>query len=49
MVRAVAGTLVEVGAGRRAPDLAPLLASGKRALAGPTAPARGLWLVDVNY
>jgi len=49
MVRALAGTLVEVGLGRRAPGLEPLLASGQRALAGPTAPARGLWLVEVNY
>jgi tRNA pseudouridine38-40 synthase len=49
MVRAIAGTLVEVGAGRRPADLAPLLASGNRALAGPTAPPDGLWLVNVNY
>ena len=49
MVRAVAGTLVEVGLGRREPDLSPLLASTNRALAGPTAPAHGLWLVEVNY
>lgn len=49
MVRALAGTLVEVGLGRRPPDLGPLLASANRALAGPTAPAHGLWLVEVNY
>ena len=49
MVRAMAGTLVEVGRGRRDPDLSPLLASANRALAGPTAPAHGLWLVEVNY
>ena len=49
MVRALAGTLVEVGLGRREPDLRPLLASTNRALAGPTAPAHGLWLVEVNY
>ena len=49
MVRALAGTLVEVGLGRRDPDLGPLLASVNRALAGPTAPAHGLWLVEVNY
>ena len=45
----MAGTLVEVGQGRRDPDLRPLLASANRALAGPTAPAHGLWLVEVNY
>ena len=49
MVRALAGTLVEIGHGRRDPDLGALLASGNRALAGPTAPAHGLWLVEVNY
>lgn len=49
MVRALAGTLVEVGLGRRPPDLGALLASANRALAGPTAPAHGLWLVEVNY
>lgn len=49
MIRAIAGTLVEVGQGRRPPDLRPLLASGDRGQAGPTAPAHGLWLVEVNY
>jgi tRNA pseudouridine38-40 synthase len=49
MVRAMAGTLAEVGAGRRDPDLGPLLAAGDRASAGPTAPAAGLWLVQVDY
>lgn len=49
MVRAIAGTLVEVGAGRRDADLGALLASRRREAAGPTAPARGLWLVEVNY
>lgn len=49
MVRALMGTLVEVGLGRRDPDLRFVLASANRALAGPTAPAHGLWLVEVNY
>ena len=49
MVRTLTGTLVEVGQGRRDPDLRGLLASANRALAGPTAPAHGLWLVEVNY
>ena len=49
MVRAIAGTLVEVGRGRRpAGDIAPILASGRRERAGPTAPARGLFLVRVT-
>ena len=50
MVRNVAGTLIEVGLGRRAPEsLAALLEARDRGLAGPTAPARGLTLVRVEY
>lgn len=49
MVRAIVGTLVEVGCGRRpAEAIAPILASGRRNRAGPTAPARGLFLVRVT-
>ena len=50
MVRAIAGTLVEVGRGWREPgSMAALLAAGDRAQAGPTAPAHGLFLVRVDY
>jgi tRNA pseudouridine38-40 synthase len=50
MVRAIVGSLVEVGAGRREPAwFTELLAAGSRAAAGPTAPAQGLWLTDVEY
>jgi len=49
MVRTLAGTLVEVGLGRRDPDLSDLLAPASRRDAGPTAPAHGLWLVEVIY
>lgn len=50
MVRAMAGTLVDVGSGDRPPDaIASLLASGERHEAGATAPARGLVLVSVRY
>jgi len=50
MVRAVVGTLVEIGCGRRAPSsIQELLASGNRADAGPTAPPHGLYLVRVDY
>ena len=50
MVRAIVGTLVEIGCGRRpARTMADLLAGGTRADAGATAPARGLCLVRVAY
>jgi tRNA pseudouridine38-40 synthase len=50
MVRAIVGTMVEVGSGRARPELlTELLASRDRALAGPTAPARGLCLATVRY
>jgi len=50
MVRAVVGTLVEVGRGRRPPgSMEALLAGGSRADAGATAPAQGLFLVRVDY
>lgn len=50
MVRAIVGTLVDVGAGRRSPDSMPsLLRSGARHQAGDTAPASGLTLVSVDY
>jgi len=50
MVRAIVGTLVEIGSGRRAArEMAELVERGSRAAAGPTAPARGLFLVRVDY
>jgi tRNA pseudouridine38-40 synthase len=50
MVRNVAGTLIEVGLGRRpAESLPELLGARDRAAAGPTAPAQGLTLVRVEY
>ncbi len=49
-VRIMAGTLVEVGKGRRAPaSLAELLEARDRTLAGPTAPPHGLCLEQVWY
>ena len=50
MVRALVGTLLEVGIGRRAPaDVAALLGGAARGAAGATAPAHGLVLERVLY
>jgi len=50
MVRAIVGTLVDVGRGWRPPgDVRGLLEGGTRAQAGATAPAHGLTLVKVEY
>ena len=50
MVRSIAGTLLEVGAGaREAAAFAGLLAGAPRSAAGPTAPASGLTLERVDY
>ena len=50
MVRAIVGTLVDVGRGWREPaSMVSLTKGAARAQAGPTAPAHGLYLVCVNY
>ncbi|MBI2502272.1 MAG: tRNA pseudouridine(38-40) synthase TruA [Candidatus Latescibacteria bacterium] len=50
MVRIMVGTMAEMGRGRRQPEeMAQLLESTDRTLAGPTAPAQGLCLVGVDY
>ncbi|MBU2490102.1 MAG: tRNA pseudouridine(38-40) synthase TruA [Proteobacteria bacterium] len=50
MVRNLVGTLKEVGAGKIDPEAIPgILASKNRALAGPTAPPQGLFLMEVEY
>lgn len=50
MVRIMAGTLIEVGIGRLSPDDIPaIIAACDRHAAGPTAIAKGLVLVRIEY
>jgi tRNA pseudouridine38-40 synthase len=50
MVRAIAGTLVEVGVGKRPPQsLTDVLNACDRSAAGHTAPSHGLFLIHVAY
>ncbi len=50
MVRNIAGTLVQVGVGRKPPEwLNEVMASRDRREAGQTAPACGLFLLEVKY
>ena len=50
MVRIIAGTLTEVGLGRKSSDdISGIIAEGNRSRAGHTAPAQGLYLVEVYY
>lgn len=50
MVRIIAGTLIEVGMGRREIEAVKQAIDRKdRKLAGPTAPARGLVLLKIVY
>jgi tRNA pseudouridine38-40 synthase len=50
MVRAIVGTLVEVGVGKQPREwVAEVLSACDRRAAGQTAPPQGLFLVSVNY
>ena len=50
MVRIIVGSLVEVGRGRQPVEwISAAIASRHRAMAGPTAPPEGLFLVRVEY
>lgn len=50
MVRIITGTLLEVGKGRILPEeMEKIIASHDRKNAGPTAPAKGLKLVEICY
>ena len=50
MVRIIAGTLMKIGQGDWEPERIPeILAGCDRQLAGPTAPARGLTLMEIHF
>lgn len=50
MVRIIAGTLLKVGRGDiKAEDIPAIIEGKDRSLAGPTAPAKGLTLVEIRY
>ncbi len=50
MVRSLIGTVVEVGKGKRYPgSVRDLLENGDRLSAGKTAPAKGLFLMKIEY
>lgn len=50
MVRIIAGTLIEVGRGRLKPDdVGKMLEAKDRQAGGPTAPAKGLTLVEYHF
>lgn len=50
MVRAIVGTMVEIGSGKLEPsDLKTIIEDKNRNAAGTSAPAQGLFLVEVGY
>ncbi len=50
MVRTVVGTLLEIGSGKTRPEeVDEIFRRKERLLAGPTAPAKGLCLIRVDY
>ena len=50
MVRAIVGTLLQVGTGKIKPeDIRNIINSKKRSAAGPSAPAHGLILTNIEY
>jgi tRNA pseudouridine38-40 synthase len=50
MVRSIVGTLVDVGSGKlSAKEIIPIIESGCRSHAGPSAPAQGLFLWQIKY
>ncbi len=50
MVRAIVGTMIDVGRGKLSvDDMRRIIERKNRCAAGASAPAKGLWLVEVRY
>ncbi|MDR3133557.1 MAG: tRNA pseudouridine(38-40) synthase TruA [Prevotellaceae bacterium] len=50
MVRAIVGTLIDVGRGKiTRDDMRRIIVQKDRCAAGPSVPAKGLWLTDIRY
>jgi tRNA pseudouridine38-40 synthase len=50
MVRAIVGTMVETGSGRISlKEFEDILLAKNRSSAGKSAPAKGLFLIDIEY
>jgi tRNA pseudouridine38-40 synthase len=50
MVRAIVGTMIEVGAKKRSLDeFREIIRSKNRSNAGTSAPAKGLYLIKIDY
>ena len=50
MVRAIVGTMVEIGTGKiNTEEFEEIILSKNRSSAGMSAPAKGLFLVDIEY
>jgi tRNA pseudouridine38-40 synthase len=50
MVRAIVGTLIDVGRGKiGCDDMRRIIEQKNRCAAGNSVPAKGLWLTDINY
>ena len=49
-MRAIAGTLLEIGKGKMLPEkMRDIIEAKDRSAAGPSLPARGLCLIKVDY
>ena len=50
MIRIIAGTLMDIGEGKRSPeDMETIIEAKDRGAAGPTAPPQGLTLIRYEY